>query len=179
MHSKQSLLACQQQVGSAHAHRRHQRLDARRDVSCRRSWPGPRATHDGRPPSCSVSCSGSQTCSATPPSAWPRMGYVAIAPDLLHRRAPGGPLPEDEEGRRQGLALIGELTRLELVSDVRDALTSGARQARRRPRSAIGRRRDVVRRARRDPRHSAARSPRLRRDVRGLACRHRYRRITP
>ena len=50
------------------------------------------------------------------------MGYVAIAPDLLHRRAPGGPLPEDEEGRRRGLALISELTRLELVSDVRDAL---------------------------------------------------------
>lgn len=42
------------------------------------------------------------------------MGYVAIAPDLLHRRAPGGPLPEDEDGRRQGLALIDELTRLEL-----------------------------------------------------------------
>lgn len=52
------------------------------------------------------------------------MGYVAIAPDLLHRRAPGGPLPEDEEGRRVGLSLIGELTRLEVVSDVRDALTA-------------------------------------------------------
>ena len=50
------------------------------------------------------------------------MGYVAIAPDLLHRRAPSAPLPEDEEGRRRGLALISELTRLELVSDVRDAL---------------------------------------------------------
>jgi carboxymethylenebutenolidase len=49
-------------------------------------------------------------------------GYVAIAPDLLHRRAPGGPLAEDDEGRRQGLALIDQLTRLELVSDVRDAL---------------------------------------------------------
>jgi carboxymethylenebutenolidase len=52
------------------------------------------------------------------------MGYVAIAPDLLHRRAPGGPLAEDEEGRRRGLALIDELTRLELVSDVRDALNA-------------------------------------------------------
>ncbi len=50
------------------------------------------------------------------------MGYVAIAPDLLDRRAPGGPLPEDDEGRSQGLALIDQLTRLELVSDVRDAL---------------------------------------------------------
>ena len=54
------------------------------------------------------------------------IGYVAIAPDLLHRRAPGGPLAEDDEGRRQGLALIGEITRLELVSDVRDALHAAA-----------------------------------------------------
>jgi carboxymethylenebutenolidase len=50
------------------------------------------------------------------------MGYVAIAPDLLHRRAPGPPLPEDEHGRRRGLALVEELTRLELASDVKDAL---------------------------------------------------------
>jgi len=53
------------------------------------------------------------------------MGHVAIAPDLLHRRAPGGPLTEDEEGRRQGLVLVDQLTRLELVSDVRDALHAG------------------------------------------------------
>jgi carboxymethylenebutenolidase len=52
------------------------------------------------------------------------MGYVAIAPDLLHRRAPGGPLPEDQDGRRRGLALANELSRLELVSDVRDALAA-------------------------------------------------------
>ncbi len=58
------------------------------------------------------------------------MGYVAIAPDLLHRRAPGGSLPENEEGRRQGLALIDELTRLELVSDVRDALHAARGQPR-------------------------------------------------
>ncbi len=50
------------------------------------------------------------------------MGSVAIAPHLLHRRAPGGPLPEDDDGRQRGLALISQLTRLELVSDVRDAL---------------------------------------------------------
>src|ERR1700722_6832729 len=50
------------------------------------------------------------------------LGYAAPPPALLHRRAPGGPLPEDDEGRRQGLALIDQLTRLELVSDVRDAL---------------------------------------------------------
>ncbi len=56
------------------------------------------------------------------------MGYVAIAPDLLHRRAPGGPLPDDEDGRRQGLALIDELTRLELIGDVRDALHAARSQ---------------------------------------------------
>ena len=56
------------------------------------------------------------------------MGYVTIAPDLLHRRAPDGPLPENDEGRRRGLALIGELTRLELVSDVRDALDAARDQ---------------------------------------------------
>jgi len=53
---------------------------------------------------------------------------VAVAPHLLHRRAPGGPLPEDEGGRRVGLTLIGELTRLELVSDVRDALEVAAKE---------------------------------------------------
>ena len=52
------------------------------------------------------------------------LGHVAIAPHLLHRRAPGGPLPEDEDGRARGLALVEELTRLELLSDVRDALDS-------------------------------------------------------
>ena len=51
-------------------------------------------------------------------------GHVAIAPHLLHRRAPGGPLPEDEHGRARGLALVEELTRLELLSDIRDALDS-------------------------------------------------------
>lgn len=56
------------------------------------------------------------------------MGHVAIAPNLLHRRAPGPPLPEDEEGRRRGLALVDELTRLELVSDVRDALDAARDQ---------------------------------------------------
>ncbi len=49
------------------------------------------------------------------------LGYVAIAPHLLHRRVPG-PLAEDEDGRARGLALVEQLTRLELLSDVRDAL---------------------------------------------------------
>jgi carboxymethylenebutenolidase len=50
------------------------------------------------------------------------LGHVAIAPHLLHRRASGEPLPEDEDGRARGLALVEELTRLELISDVRGAL---------------------------------------------------------
>ena len=61
------------------------------------------------------------------------LGHVAIAPHLLHRRAPGGPLPEDEDGRARGLALVQELTRLELLSDVRDALDT----ARARPQADV------------------------------------------
>ncbi len=55
-----------------------------------------------------------------------QIGHLAIAPDLLHRRAPGGPLPEDDAGRARGLALIDALTRVELLSDVRDALDAAA-----------------------------------------------------
>ena len=55
------------------------------------------------------------------------LGHVVIAPHLLHRRAPG-PLPEDEDGRVRGLELVEELTRLELVSDVRDALDAARAQ---------------------------------------------------
>src|SRR3954452_19168882 len=55
------------------------------------------------------------------------LGHVAIAPHLLHRRVPG-PLPEDEDGRARGLFLVEELTRLELVSDVRDALDTARTQ---------------------------------------------------
>jgi carboxymethylenebutenolidase len=61
------------------------------------------------------------------------LGHVAIAPHLLHRRAPGGPLQEDEDGRARGLALVKELTRLELLSDVRDALDA----ARARPQADV------------------------------------------
>jgi carboxymethylenebutenolidase len=50
------------------------------------------------------------------------LGYVAIAPHLLHRHTGAGALPEDEEGRRAGLDLIQKLSRFELVSDVRDAI---------------------------------------------------------
>jgi carboxymethylenebutenolidase len=50
------------------------------------------------------------------------MGYLAIAPDLLHRHVVEGPLPEDDDGRRRGLELAATLTRVEVLSDVRDAL---------------------------------------------------------
>lgn len=52
------------------------------------------------------------------------MGFVAIAPDLLHRRAPGGPIEETDAGRAQALAVAGALTRLEVVSDAEDALAA-------------------------------------------------------
>lgn len=50
------------------------------------------------------------------------MGHLAIAPDLLHRHVVDGPLPEDDNGRLRGLELAGQLTRVEVLSDVRDAL---------------------------------------------------------
>jgi carboxymethylenebutenolidase len=50
------------------------------------------------------------------------MGHLAIAPDLLHRHVIDGPLPEDDDGRLRGLELAGQLTRVEILSDIRDAL---------------------------------------------------------
>jgi carboxymethylenebutenolidase len=50
------------------------------------------------------------------------MGHAAIAPDLLHRHVADGPLREDDAGRRRGLELAATLTRVEVLSDVRDAL---------------------------------------------------------
>ena len=50
------------------------------------------------------------------------MGHLAIAPDLLHRHVGDGPLPEDDEGRLRALELAGRLTRVEVLSDIRDAL---------------------------------------------------------
>ena len=49
------------------------------------------------------------------------MGYVAIGPHLIHRHSPT-PLPEDDDGRRQGLELVRTLSRIELLSDARSAL---------------------------------------------------------
>ena len=51
-------------------------------------------------------------------------GHLAIAPDLLHRHVAGGPLPEDDGGRLRGLELAAQLTRVEVLSDVRDALAA-------------------------------------------------------
>jgi carboxymethylenebutenolidase len=57
------------------------------------------------------------------------MGHVAIAPDLLHRHVVDGPLPEDDDGRRRGLELAAALTRVEVLSDVRDALNAARGRA--------------------------------------------------
>src|SRR3954453_17822167 len=43
------------------------------------------------------------------------LGHVVIAPHLLHRRMPGHPLAEDHGGRTLVVALVEQLTRLELV----------------------------------------------------------------
>lgn len=57
------------------------------------------------------------------------IGYVVVAPHVLHRRASSAPLTEDDAGRRQGLELIAALSRLELLSDVRDALGTAGMQS--------------------------------------------------
>lgn len=46
------------------------------------------------------------------------LGYLALAPDLYHRSAPGIELPEDAEGREQGFALLNQLTREQALTDV-------------------------------------------------------------
>lgn len=45
-------------------------------------------------------------------------GYLAIVPDLYHRTEPLADLPQDDEGRRRGFALMHRLTRDEVVADV-------------------------------------------------------------
>lgn len=46
------------------------------------------------------------------------LGYLAIAPDLYHRRAPGVELPENQDGRSRGFALLAQLTRSQVLNDV-------------------------------------------------------------
>jgi len=46
------------------------------------------------------------------------VGYLAIAPDLYHRSAPGIELPEDEAGRARGFQLLAQLTRPQVLTDI-------------------------------------------------------------
>ncbi len=46
------------------------------------------------------------------------LGYLALAPDLYHRSAPGIELPEDAEGRERGFALLHQLTRDQALTDI-------------------------------------------------------------
>lgn len=50
------------------------------------------------------------------------LGYVAIAPDLFHRTAPGVELAHDEAGRERGFELLEQMTRGEVLRDVRAAM---------------------------------------------------------
>lgn len=59
------------------------------------------------------------------------LGYLALAPDLYHRTAPGVELPAEDTGRERGFALLHQMTRQQVVDDVRvardylDARSSG------------------------------------------------------
>lgn len=46
------------------------------------------------------------------------LGYLAIAPDLHHRIAPGIELPENEHGRARGFQLLAQLTRPQVLADI-------------------------------------------------------------
>ncbi|WP_377272228.1 dienelactone hydrolase family protein [Peterkaempfera sp. SMS 1(5)a] len=45
-------------------------------------------------------------------------GHVAVVPDFHHRAAPGVQLTADDEGRRRGFELIGQLTRPGVLADL-------------------------------------------------------------
>jgi len=49
------------------------------------------------------------------------LGYLALAPDLHHRSAPGIELPHDAAGRERGLALLQQMSRAQVLDDVRAA----------------------------------------------------------
>ena len=117
--------ACLRELRWAHAHHRItvRTLDGS-VMSAFLAWP--EVIGGGRRPWCSASSSGSPTFSATPPSAWPRWATSRSLP-TPDRRGPR-PAPREREGRQRGLALTGELTRLELVSDARDALEAARDQ---------------------------------------------------
>lgn len=50
------------------------------------------------------------------------LGYLAVAPDLYHRTAPGIELAHDAEGRERGFELLHRMTRAQALSDVRAAM---------------------------------------------------------
>ncbi len=49
------------------------------------------------------------------------LGYLALAPDLHHRTAPGIELAHDAEGRERGMELLQQMTRDQVLDDVRAA----------------------------------------------------------
>jgi carboxymethylenebutenolidase len=51
-----------------------------------------------------------------------REGYVALAPDVFHRTAPGLQLGYDETGVSQGIKLLMQLRADEAIADARDAV---------------------------------------------------------
>jgi carboxymethylenebutenolidase len=51
-----------------------------------------------------------------------REGYVALAPDVFHRTAPGIQLGYDEAGVSQGIKLLMQLRADEAIADARDAV---------------------------------------------------------
>jgi carboxymethylenebutenolidase len=51
-----------------------------------------------------------------------REGYVALAPDVFHRTAPGIELGYDETGVAQGIKLLMQLRAEEAIADARDAI---------------------------------------------------------
>ncbi len=50
------------------------------------------------------------------------LGYLAVAPDLYHRSAPGIELTEDDRGRTRGFELLNQLTRRQAIDDMQAAL---------------------------------------------------------
>ena len=49
-------------------------------------------------------------------------GYVALAPDVFHRTAPGIELGYDEEGLQKGIALMGKVKASEVIADASAAI---------------------------------------------------------
>ena len=47
------------------------------------------------------------------------LGFLALAPDLYHRHSSAIELPEDEGGRARGFQLQNELTRVDVIADIR------------------------------------------------------------